>query len=238
MIEQAHYPPAPAPRNDADLTAIPTYIIDPPTYSGAIPAEAQPARTFAPREDRLTRILLIGRLSAATGDHLCRARNISANGMNVECDARLIRGDRVRIELRNLAVVEGKVAWNDGTRIGIHFDASIDVESFLRPSDDGTGLTPRAPRIAADAAATLWHDGRTMSARLHNLSQSGCCLIGDVQGATDSVVRITIAGLPPRQATLRWATADRAGYAFHTIFSFADIVAWQRAQADRAAATG
>jgi hypothetical protein len=47
------------------------------------PAAERPAQTVA-RSQRLTTLLMVGRLIDPSGDHLCRVRNLSTGGMMVE----------------------------------------------------------------------------------------------------------------------------------------------------------
>lgn len=184
------------------------------------------ANSYVARENRLTRILLLGRLIAATGEHVCRARNISASGLGLDCTAALAPGDAVTIELRNFIRIAGRVAWTNGTKLGVKFDAPIDVGAVLRHNGGDLRLQPRAPRLPATGTALVWAGGRPCVHRLHDLSQSGCRLIHARPPAPSTLVRIAIPGLPPRNATVRWVRDDQAGYAFHTLLSFADIAGW------------
>lgn len=55
-----------------------------------------------------------------------KVRNLSAGGMMAEGDAKVIRGARVEVELRNIGWVQGTVAWCQGNRFGIAFLDEID----------------------------------------------------------------------------------------------------------------
>ena len=58
--------------------------------------------------------------------HRVKVRNLSAGGMMAEGEAKVMRGARVMIELRNIGWVEGTVAWKQGDRFGIAFVDEID----------------------------------------------------------------------------------------------------------------
>lgn len=58
--------------------------------------------------------------------HRVKVRNLSAGGMMAEGEAKVVRGARVMIELRNIGWVEGTVAWKQGDRFGIAFVDEID----------------------------------------------------------------------------------------------------------------
>lgn len=85
-----------------------------------------------------------------------RVRNLNDNGMMVEGELHLRPGDRVVARLRNLEPVGGFVAWTDGRRYGIAFDAAIDAQR-ARPVVSGG---PReAPSYARSALSPPRHDG-------------------------------------------------------------------------------
>jgi hypothetical protein len=104
------------------------------------------ATSYVARENRLTRILLLGRLIAATGEHVCRARNISASGLGLDCTVALAPGDAVTIELRNFIRIAGRVAWSNGTKLGVKFDAPIDVGAVRAVAVEGRRHCGAAPR--------------------------------------------------------------------------------------------
>ncbi|SHN64322.1 PilZ domain-containing protein [Erythrobacter sanguineus] len=86
--------------------------------------------------------------------HRVRVRNLSDGGMMAEGNLRAKRGHRVELELRNIGIVVGSVAWVQDNRFGIAFDNEIDSQKARRPlrageADSGTALKPswahRAP---------------------------------------------------------------------------------------------
>lgn len=58
--------------------------------------------------------------------HRVRVRNLSDGGMMAEGSLKVQRGHRVDVELRNIGIVPGSVAWVQDNRIGIAFDEEID----------------------------------------------------------------------------------------------------------------
>lgn len=181
------------------------------------------------RADRLKTIFMVGRIITHSGDHLCRVRNISSGGMLVECETTLAMDETVKIELRNLNVITAQVRWIRGDRIGIQFDAPIEVADFLH-KPTGSTLLPRAPRLGASCPVILWHIGRNHAATLLDVSQTGCRL--ELAGALPdgAEVRISIPGLPVRRGKLRWANPKNAGFSFNEALSFADLMAWDKAR--------
>lgn len=196
--------------------------------SSAAALQAQPLA----RSQRLTTLLMVGRLIDPSGDHLCRVRNLSTGGMMVETAAPLAIGMPVRVELRNLNQVDGRVVWTRDQRAGIQFDAVQEVATLLHAPED-TDQRPRSPRLTAACSVLLWHLGHTTAPELRDLSQSGCRL-GMAHPLPDGAeVRITIPGLPPRHASQRWTGDGEAGFAFHTLLSFNELSGWERDHAAR-----
>lgn len=65
--------------------------------------------------------------------HRVKVRNLSAGGMMAEGDAKVARGALVSVELRNIGVVEGSVAWTQDNRFGIAFADEIDPKYARAP---------------------------------------------------------------------------------------------------------
>ena len=72
--------------------------------------------------------------------HRVRVRNLSAAGMMAESDVRVLPGTRVEVQLKNMPLVDGNVAWVHDQRFGIAFVREID---------------PKAPRSAVAAGRDL-----------------------------------------------------------------------------------
>jgi hypothetical protein len=93
-------------------------------------------------------------IEQAEETHRVRVRNLSDGGMMGEGSLRVRRGDRVRIELRNVGTVHGSVAWVQDDRFGVAFDEEIDSQSARRPAINGasnshdamSSYAHRAPR--------------------------------------------------------------------------------------------
>jgi hypothetical protein len=179
-------------------------------------------------EVRLTTILLVGRVITASGDYLCRIRNVAPGGMMVDCDVPFEPGERMRVEFRNGSAVEVEVVWAEDGRFGAKFDAEIPLDALLHPPAGVAGSLARTPRLSATCTVLIWHNGQMSPAQLQDVSQTGCRLESTAQAPMSGDVRISIPGLPPRHATLRWTKDRRLGFAFHEMLSYADLAVWQR----------
>lgn len=77
------------------------------------------------------------RIEQAPETHRVRVRNLSDGGMMAEAALHVRRGHRLTIELRNIGVVGGSVAWVQDNRFGIAFDEEIDSQLARRPLHGG-----------------------------------------------------------------------------------------------------
>ncbi len=73
------------------------------------------------------------RVEQGADAHRVRVRNLSDGGMMGEGHLRVQRGHRVTVELRNIGVIGGTVAWVQDNRFGVAFDEEIDSQQARRP---------------------------------------------------------------------------------------------------------
>ena len=59
--------------------------------------------------------------------HTVIVRNISAGGMMAICDVPVVIGDNIKAKIEPFGEVTGLVAWAVSPRIGISFDAPLDI---------------------------------------------------------------------------------------------------------------
>ena len=81
-------------------------------------------------------------------DETCRVtvRNLSNGGMMAEGALKAVRGDRVSVELRNIGIVAGSVAWTEASRIGVAFDEEVDARGARVPAHaPGEAVIVRRP---------------------------------------------------------------------------------------------
>lgn len=68
------------------------------------------------------------RVDNVVANYRIKVRNLSPGGMMGAGDARVVRGSRVTVSLRGLEPVDGTVAWVQGDRFGVAFDAEVDCD--------------------------------------------------------------------------------------------------------------
>jgi hypothetical protein len=88
-------------------------------------------------------LFLLADIRVEQGSEVFRARvrNLSDGGMMGEGQLRVQRGNRVEVDLRNIGVVNGTVAWVQDNRFGIAFDEEIDSQKARRPLQAGDEAT-------------------------------------------------------------------------------------------------
>lgn len=72
-----------------------------------------------------------------------RVRNISSGGLMAEGPFTFHAGDELDVELRNVGMVHGRVAWAAAGRFGMMFDRVIDPKLARKPV--GGGSAPPEP---------------------------------------------------------------------------------------------
>lgn len=103
-------------------------------------------------------LLATVQVEAIAETHRVRVRNLSDGGMMAEGDARVQRGSRLKVELRNVGTISGSVAWVQDNRFGIAFDSDIDSQRARSPvkaagNETHEGIVSRAHRAPPPPAA-------------------------------------------------------------------------------------
>ncbi|MDQ0252126.1 hypothetical protein J2W22_004214 [Sphingomonas kyeonggiensis] len=202
----------------------------------AIPASAAETREeWIERAPRAVATLLVGKLShEGNPGQLCRVRNISEHGMQIDTIASLLPAMRISVELRGGQTLTGAIAWTKGGRAGVRFDTPADVNAILgKPQIEAATVRPRSPRFAADIPARISSLGRSIDVVVADLSQGGACLRLQRTLRADSEVILMIPGLPTRRCTTRWSNEEFAGVAFHDPISYTELSAWLDSPAAR-----
>jgi hypothetical protein len=196
-----------------------------------ISASAFEAREeWTERAPRAVATLLVAKLShEGNPGQLCRVRNISEMGMQIDTVASLLPAMAITVETRGGALLTGTIAWTQGRRAGVRFDGPIDVDTILgkpQPVATTSASRPRSPRFAAEIPARISSYGRSIDVVLADLSQGGACLRLQRTLRPDTEVILMIPGLAPRRCTTRWSDEEFAGVAFHDPFSYLELSAW------------
>jgi hypothetical protein len=86
------------------------------------------------------------RLTGSQEEHRIKVRNLSAGGMMGEGPVRVVRGDRLEVNIRNIGWIAGSVAWVQDNRFGVAFKEEIDPK-IARATIGAAG--PASPKAYA-----------------------------------------------------------------------------------------
>ena len=164
-------------------------------------------------------------LTIAGRSELCLVRNISVGGMMIRVYSRVAEGERAIVELKQGEPVAGVVRWVEDGCIGMHFDAPIDVISLISTSLEGP--RPRMPRIVVDRLAWIHTKGEApIRARVSDISQGGARLEEAGKLPVGAHVVLSIEGLSPQPAVVRWNEDGVYGLTFNRIIALPELVHW------------
>lgn len=185
----------------------------------------------APEADRRTgqrfmTILRVGKMISAAGQELCLIRNISEGGLMAHVYSEHRIGDRVTIEFKSDQRAEGVVRWVREENVGVEFDEKIDVAQVLRTQPAPDGKRPRSPRLEVRAHARLKVDESVWRVELRDLSQGGAKICIEEKLPVDQDAVVTIDGLRPLKAIIRWQDATQAGLEFLPAIPFDELIQW------------
>ena len=183
-----------------------------------------PVRSERRSDERYLTLFRVGTLLLENKRELCLVKNISAGGALIRAYCALQVDSHLHIELKEQQPIAGVVTWIRGTEAGITFDQRVDVVELLK--SNGDGVRPRMPRIEVSAICFVREGATLHRTVLQNISQGGLSVESPNPLAIDAVVAVTLAGLPPQQAVVRWARGGRYGLSFNSVLPLATLVAW------------
>jgi hypothetical protein len=196
--------------------------------------EARPKRR--PRAKRHLTLFRVGVLTIGDRRELCLIKNISTGGMLVRAFSEIAVGTELSIELKQGETVVGRAQWVDEESVGVCFDRPIDVHSVISLPQEGP--RPRMPRIEVDCFATIRDGATVVRAKAVNISQGGLQVRSSVELKPRADVMVSLTGLPPEPAVVKWKDGDIYGISFNRVLSITQLVAWLQARQERVTAAG
>ncbi|HUP67575.1 MAG TPA: PilZ domain-containing protein [Sphingomicrobium sp.] len=193
-----------------------------------------PPRRRQPRAQRHLSLFRVAALLIGDRRELCLIKNISAGGMLIRAYRPIPVGTELSIELKQAEPVAGTAQWVDQDSVGVAFDQPIDVLSLISRSAEGP--QPRMPRIEVDCMATVREGANVVRTIALNISQGGVRVQSRADLPLGAEVVVTLAGLAPEPALVKWRDGDCYGLAFHRVLSITQLVAWLQARHARPAA--
>lgn len=181
--------------------------------------------------ERHLSLLRVGSLVVEDRHELCLIRNISAGGMMIRAYCDLPLGMPVSIELRQGEPIRGVVRWVENELTGVSFDQAVDVLGLLQLTTDGQ--RPRMPRIELDCNAWIREGEQVQRVRVLNVSQGGVCIEAHRPLTLDADVVVTMIGLVPVAAVVKWVERTCFGIGFNRKLPLRDLVGWLREQQEK-----
>ncbi|MCB2074892.1 MAG: PilZ domain-containing protein [Novosphingobium sp.] len=157
----------------------------------------------------------------------CLLRDLSAGGMMGVVYTTLAAAQPITIEFHPDLGVPGMIAWSSDERVGVRFDADIDVAHTiaLLGKTHAEGWIKRAPRLAMACEGEAVTADRTLPFRLHDISQRGARL--ELAGVrTGEEVSMRLAGLEPHKGLVRWVRDGNVGLNFLRPYGLEELARW------------
>ncbi len=195
--------------------------IETTVYSMSSEPPPQPERRA---DERHLTLFRVGSVLVDGRRELCLVKNISAGGALIRAYCRLQADLDLRIELKEQQPISGRVNWVKGTDAGITFDERVDVLDLLKSNGDGP--RPRMPRVEVRCTVFVREGATTNRASLVNVSQGGLSVESDNPLTVDADVTVTLPGLPPQDAVVRWSEGSRYGISFNAVLPLAGLTEW------------
>jgi hypothetical protein len=175
-------------------------------------------------EERHLTLFRVGSILVRDRRELCLVKNISAGGALIRAYSHLDPGQSIRIELKEGQKVAGRVSWVRGSDCGVTFDNPVDVIDLLKSSGDGP--RPRMPRVELSCVGFVREGALLHRAKVHNISQGGVNVETAKPLAIGADVTVTLPGLAPQGAVVRWNEGLKFGITFNSVLPLAGLVEW------------
>lgn len=165
-------------------------------------------------------MLKVAKLRCSSGEYPCVILDVSESGTRL----RLFNGhpadSHMFLELSNGEFYAIERRWVRGDEAGYRFSCKIDVVEFI---GDGSPLSRRPIRLRIQHHVSVFTGTEPGHAMLANISARGACIEAGRQLAVGSLVRIEVAGWPPRHAHVCWRKDYRHGLSFQQELSLQDL---------------
>lgn len=205
---------------------------EPPIETTVYSMSAEPPLESDRRADeRHLTLFRVGTIILGDRRELCLVKNISAGGISIRAYCHLESDEPVQVEIKQGQPVAGRVTWVKAGDAGITFDERVDVIELLKSSEHDP--RPRMPRIEVRSTCYVREGAVVHRCILHNISQGGLSVETRGSVTVGGNVTVSIPGLAPQNATIRWQSGSRYGISFNTVVPLAMLVSWLQ---DRSAA--
>ncbi len=199
-------------------------------------SDAPPKPGDRREDERHLTLFRVGSITIDGRRELCLIKNISAGGMMIRAYCPIIEGTALSVELKSGHPVSGRASWVSHDNVGVAFDRPIDVIEILSASADGP--RPRMPRIEVDCIASVRDGANVFRLPVSDISQGGLKLRGDPVLEHGCDLSVSLPGLEPQPAALRWRHDGHVGISFNRLIPLAHLVNWLQGVRDGMRAAG
>lgn len=206
-------------------------LLPPDSTAYSLSGEAPGPAERREGERNLT-LFRVGAMDVDGRRELCLIKNISEGGMRIRPYCELAEGMPLTIELKTGFAVPCMVTWVRDETVGVEFAVPIDVIEILSSAADGA--RPRMPRIEVDCGAVVRNGSLVHRMRVHDVSQGGVKFKSPPTFDRGTDLVVSLPGLDPRPATVRWSEEGHVGVTFNRLLPLAELVDWLRATRERA----
>jgi hypothetical protein len=186
--------------------------------------------------ERHMTLFRVGTITIEGRRELCLIKNISAGGMMIRAYCPIPEGTSLSIELKSGQPVAGRVTWTREHNVGVAFNAPIDVIEILSAS--ASGPTPRMPRVAVYCIAAVRDGANVYRLPVCDISQGGMKVKGAPALEHGCDLSVSLPGLEPQPASLRWSQDGHLGISFNRLIPLAELVSWLQSARDGLRAAG
>lgn len=205
---------------------------EPPIETTIYSMSAEPPADSERRADeRHMTLFRVATLIIGERRELCLVKNISAGGVSIRAYCQLDENGPIGIEIKQDQQISGEVTWVRGRDAGITFDERVDIIDLLKSGEHDP--RPRMPRIAVTTTCYVREGAVVHRSTLHNISQGGLSVETPNPITVGGNVTVSVPGLSPQNATVRWNSENRYGISFNTVLPLAVLISWLQ---DRSAA--
>ena len=179
----------------------------------------------SPPERQLT-LFRAGIITVAGVRELCVIRSICAEAMQIRTFEPIVPGERVSVEFKQGTPIYGTAQWAKGNLVGVNFDRPIDIPSLLNA--DPNAPRARMPRIEIDCFVSVREEAKIARSKAVDISQGGVRVDCGERLTVGGNVVVTIPGLEPEPAVVRWHKDGRYGLGFHKVMPLSALADWLR----------
>lgn len=175
-----------------------------------LPGAVAPANVWA--EPRNLFFFRTGALSGPDGNSTCEILALAETGAVVRSDSQLGVGDACILEVNSAHRMQARIAWADGTMLGLQLTDTRQVRDILSRRE--TSFPYRAPRLRLAATLQISLGAQRLDVRCQDISESGVKV--EIEEAFEGEhARIVMAGLGTLEGRVRWWRNGKAGISFH-----------------------